>query len=210
MRKLIFLIFTFIFFNGSFVFAEWEKPKARLSNGYRFFIREQDSFYIQRGEINFSYNRKTVIFLKIKLSPFIEVTNNLDREKMEHKGAGLEIGADVFDWLYLGESFQYARYNYDWANWIWHPYIKHAAEAETHIMFSLPIYDFDDGRKIKIYALNEFTYSLKLAEGTRNEGVLGLTIPVAKYIDIGFDWRHIDRIHDFDSDALEASLTLCF
>ncbi|MDP1852923.1 MAG: hypothetical protein Q8L26_01770 [Candidatus Omnitrophota bacterium] len=191
-------------------FAEWEKPKVEFSNSYRYLFRERHSIYIQRGEFKFSYDRGTDNFAKIKLSPFIELRNNLQKDKLEYKEIGFEFGTDIFPWFYAGESFQYSRYNYDWVNWLWHPRIKYAAEAETRLKFMLPVYQLSEERKIIAYVLNEFTYSFKLAEGTRNEVVLGITIPVTKYTEIGFDWRHIDRIHDFDSDALEANVSLIF
>lgn len=191
-------------------FAEWEKPEVNLSSSYRYLIRERHSIYIQRCELDFLYRRDTEKFSRLKLSPFVELRDNIQRDKLEHGEAGIEIGVDIFDWLYVGESFQYTRYNYDWENYIWHPRIKYAYEAETRTMFSLPIYEISQGKKIIAYALDEFTYSFKLSEGTRNEAVLGLIIPVTKHVDIGFDWRHIDRIHDFDSDAIETSLTLHF
>lgn len=210
MRKVYFFIFVFLTCINTIAFAGWEKPKVKFSNSYRYLIREKHSIYLERAELEFSYGRNGDKFSKVKIIPFIELRNNVQKEKMEHKEIGLEIGADVFDWLYIGESFQYTRYNYDWTNYLWHSRIKYAGEAETRLMFSFPICEIDEDRKIKAYLLDEFTYSFKLAEGTRNEAVLGLTIPIVKYIDIGLDWRHIDRIHDFDSDAIEAGLTLHF
>lgn len=208
-RAYFFTLVLLICYNAA-VFAEWEKPKVELSNSYRYLVRERHSIYIQRGEFKFSYDRGTDNFAKIKLSPFIELRNNSQKDKLEYKEIGFEFGTDIFPWFYAGESFQYSRYNYDWVNWLWHPRIKHAAEAETRLKFMLPVCQLSEERKIIAYVLNEFTYSFKLTEGTRNEVVLGITIPVAKYVDIGFDWRHIDRIHDFDSDAIETGLTIVF
>lgn len=210
MKRIYFFVLIFLASANITAFAEWEKPVVKLTNSYRYLIREKHSIYIQRGELDFSYKRDTDKFSKIKLLPFIELRNNVQKEKMEHKEIGLEIGLDIFDWLYLGESFQYTRYNYDWTNYIWHPRIKYSGEAETRTMFSLPIYKIDEERKIRIYALDEYTYSFKLGEGTRNEGVLGIIIPITKYLETGLNWRHIDRIHDFDSDAIEATLILTF
>lgn len=210
LKKAYFFTIILLICYTAVAFAEWEKPKTRLSNTYRYLVRERHGIYIQRGEVNFSFDRGTNNFSKIKLLPFIELRNNLQKEKLEYKEIGLEIGTDVFPWFYVGESFKYARYNYDWINWLWHPRIKSATEAQTRVKFMLPVCRLSEERKIVAYALNEYTYSFKLGEGTRNEGVLGVTIPVTKYTEIGFDWRHIDRIHDFDSDALEAAVSLVF
>ena len=210
MRKILLsLIFT-LCLNNSVVMAEWQKPEIKLSNTYRFLLREKHGIYIQRGEIDFSYQRDTELFSRLLFSPFIELHNNLQKDRLERKETGLEVGMDITPWFYVGESFQYTRYNYDWTNYIWHPRIKYAAEAETRLKFTFPVADIEENRKIDIYLLEEFTYSFRVEQPTRNELVLGLRVPFHKHAEFSFGWRHIDRIHDFDSDALEVNLTLVF
>jgi len=209
--SLFFVCFSVLFLDNLSVSAEWEKPKINLINSYRYLLRESHGIYIKRAQAEFSYSRGSDTFSRIKFTPFIEMRNNLSKSrKLEQKETGLELGADVFKWLYLGESLQYARYNLDWANYIWHPRIKYAFEAETRLTLSLPIFDMGDGESISAYLSDEFTYSFRLSEGVRNEVALGLSIPIKSYLEANLGWRHIDRIHDFDSDAIEAAVTLIF
>lgn len=211
MRKIFFLLLLFSFLNNSSAFGQWQKPEIRLSNAYRYLFREHHGIYIKRGELEFSYDRGKDVFSKIKILPFVEFHNNLNKNrKLERKEVGLEVGVDLGPNIYLGESFQYTRYNYDWVNYIWHPRIKYAAEAETHVLFNLPLGNAEEDRKINVYFLDELTYNFKIGEVTRNEIAVGLKVPLVKHLQSNLGWRHIDRIHDFDSDALEITLTLVF
>lgn len=211
MRKILFFFLAFLLFSAAIASAEWQKPQVNVTNTLRRLLREDESIYIQRASVDFLYNTGNGLFSKVKLSPFIELRNNLNRSnKLEHKESGIEIGADFVPWCYGGLSFQYTRYNYDWTNYIWHSRIKYAAEAEGILKFTLPVMELAEDKEIEAYLSDEFLYSFKLSEGTRNEVVLGLNVPLIKYLEANIDWRHIDRIHDFDSDAVEAGLILSF
>jgi hypothetical protein len=198
--------FLSLFFLGNrFTFAEWQRPEFKISNIYRYLLREQYGIYIRRIDLDFFYTREDDFISKIKLASFFELRDDLQRDKLEHKEAGLELGLDLVPGFYLGETLQYTRYNYDWVDYIWHPHIKHALESETRVVFTFPLNSL-----IKFYISDEMTYNFKVEEFNRNEAVLGLVISAIKYLEGSLDWRHIDRIHDFDSDALEVSLTLTF
>ena len=210
MRKILLAFIFALCLDCSAATADWQKPEVRISNAYRYLVRERHSIYIQRGEIDFSYQRDSDRFSKFLFSPFIELHNNLQTDRLERKETGLEVGTDITPWFYIGESLQYTRYNYDWTDYIWHPRIKYAAEAETRIMFSLPVGSIGEDKKIRAFLLDEYTYSFRLTQPTRNELSVGVKAPLMRYLQGSFAWRHIDRIHDFDSDALEATLTLVF
>ncbi len=210
MRKILLALIFVLCFDCSNVIADWQKPEVRLSNAYRFLVRERHSIYVQRAEIDFFYQRDTDRFSRLLFSPFIELHNNLQTDRLERKETGLEVGTDITPWFYIGESLQYTRYNYDWTDYIWHPRIKYAAEAETRLKFNFPLADIGENRKINAYFIDEYTYSFRIEQPTRNELVLGVMVPFHKHAEFSFGWRHIDRIHDFDSDALEVNLTLVF
>lgn len=200
----------FLLLGNSSVFAQWKAPELKLSNSYRYLLREHHGIYIQRGEVEFSYCFERDMFSRVKISPFIELRNNLQKDRLEHKEIGLTLGLDLTPWFYIAESLQYTRYNYDWINYIWHQRIKYATEAETHVMFSFPVKEIGQDKQVRLYLLDELTYSFRLDEVTRNETVVGFMVPLVKHLEGNFSWRHIDRVHDFDSDALELTLSLIF
>ena len=64
--------------------------------------------------------------------------------------------------------------------------------------------------KLKGFVLNEYNYAFEEGRGICNELAIGLIVPVNKYMETQINWRHIDRIHYYDSDTFEAALTLIF
>jgi hypothetical protein len=60
------------------------------------------------------------------------------------------------------------------------------------------------------FAIEEYTYDLDEGDGIRNEVTGGFIIPVSKNIETEIAWRHIDPVHYYDSDTVEASVTFVF
>lgn len=185
-----------------------KKPEFRWSQLYHYDLhRDNHELYTNRLSLTFNCwdNQKKPL---LKLIPFLEIRRNIDRDLWERKELGIEIGKDIFPRLYLGEALQ--------KGWIKEDYRYYAnyekrnyTDLETRLLLS---YNLLSHRHIKLmgFVLDEYTYDLDRGAGTRNELAIGLIMPVGKYIETDINWRHIDRIHYYDSDALEASLTLIF
>lgn len=193
----------------SSVFACWDKkPVFRWTQLLRYDTRQSNNqLYTQRLLATFNYLGKGEKPLW-KVIPFFEIRRNINKDLWEREELGIEIGKDIFPWLYLGEGIQ--------AVWLKEPYreipigkSRDSTESETKLVFSHNLIS-NKHISLKGYLLDEYTYDFDRGEGTRNELAMGLTTPIGKHIETNINWRHIDRIHDFDSDAIEASVTLVF
>jgi len=146
----------------------------------------------------------------LKLIPFVEIRRNIERNFWERKELGLETGKDFFPWVYLGESIQYVWTREDLTNVYYPAYEKKDyMESETRLLLS---HNLLSSRylKLKGFILNEYTYDFDKGKGARNEVAIGLIMPLGKYIETQINWRHIDRVHYYDSDTVEAAVTLVF
>lgn len=207
--KTVILASSFLGLLISSVFAHWDKKsKVSWTQLLRYDLRHDDhSLYTNHLSITFNYSDKREKPL-LKLMPFFELRRNIDRDLWERKELGIEISKDIFPWLYLGEGIQ--------AVWLKEAYrevpigrSKDSTESETRLVFSHNLFS-NKHISVKGYLLDEYTYDFGRGEGTRNEVAMGLTTPIGKYIETDIHWRHIDRIHDYDSDTIEASVTLIF
>ena len=189
-------------------FAGWARPELRWAETYRYDIREKKhDLYQNRLSATFSYlgsDEKSIF----KLTTFYENWRNIDKGFSQRNFGGLEIGKDILSWLYLAESFQCGLmkedylYKQDFET-------SYYSEAETRLVLSHNLLT-TKYINLKWFILYEYTYDLRRGSVTRNEAAVGLMMPVGKYIETGVDWRHIDRIQHYDSDTLEAYLTLVF
>lgn len=192
-------------------YAGWtNRPEVRLTHLYHYDLRQDfRSFYADRVSITFSYldAQEKPLF---KLMPFFEMRRNIERGFWARKEAGIEIGKDISPWFYLGESIQKAWLIEDFRNWL-HPIYEKLdyMELETRLCVSHILLS---GRnfKLKGFLLDEYTLDLDDGEGTLNELAAGVIIPIGKYIETTLNWRHTDRITYYDSDSVEASLSLFF
>lgn len=207
--KIVVLAVLFLGLLVSAVFASWnKKPQIRWTQLYRHDLRDKDQeLYANRLSATFSYLDKKEKPL-LKLMPFFEFRRNVAEGFWERKEVGIEIGKDIFPWFYLGEGIQ--------AVWLKEAYRevttgkkRDSTEAETRFVFSHNLFS-RKGISVKGYLLDEYTYDFGRGEGTRNELAIGLVTPIGKYVETNINWRHIDRIHDYDSDSIEASVTLVF
>lgn len=207
-RILIFSI-LFLLLSASFSFAGgFQKLGVRLEEFYRYDLRQDDGqLFNTRISSNFNYldTKETTLF---KVTPFFEIRRNINRDSWERKELGVEIGRDIFPSFYIGEAIQAVWLREDYRNYTRNKR-RDTAESETRLCFSRDI--LNSGRiKVKAFILGEYTYDFDIGSGVRNELTTGVIIPLAKYLQTCIDWRHIDRIHDFDSDTLETSLALLF
>lgn len=67
-----------------------------------------------------------------------------------------------------------------------------------------------NGYKLTLELLEEYTYAAQEHKATRNEIGVNIIIPVFKHLALSCGWRHIDRIHSYDSDQIELSGILKF
>jgi len=201
------LLFLFV----SYAYAGWsEKPEFRLSHYYRYDLRKDfRQLYIDRISATFSYLDDKEQPL-LKLIPFYEIRRNIKRHFWERKEAGVETGKDIFSWFYLGESIQYVWTQEDLTNSYYPDYDKRDyMESETRFYLTHSLLSAKNF-KVKSFILDEYTFDFNSESGTRNEIAIGLIFPIGKYIETDVSWRHIDRIHYYDSDTVEAAVNLVF
>jgi len=207
-KTLLLLALPLLFFS-SIGFAGWDrKPEFRFNQLYRFDLRKHDhQLYTNRISAGFLY-RDTQEKALFKLEPFFEARRNLKKGIWERELLGIEIGKDIFPWVYLGEAIQ--------QSWIKEDYRYHTifesknhAESVTRLLFSRNILS-NDHIKLKGFVLDEYTFDFDRGAGICNEVAIGVIAPITKYVEAGVNWRHIDRIHYYDSDTFEASVTLVF
>lgn len=198
--SLTWLISSFAFPDKNFEFS-WQQ-------GYRYDLRRDNrQLYINRLSSVFSLKNKQDEAL-FKLEPLFEFRRNIDTNIWERKELGVEIGKNIFPWLYLGEGIQAVWLREDYRQYTTHKR-RDALESETRLLFTQRIFS-NKHIELSGFILDEYTYDFDIGAGVRNEVAFGLIIPLNKYLKTNINWRHIDLIHDFDSDALEASITLVF
>lgn len=207
-RKVLLATVVFLLFS-SICFAGFEvKPEFRWTHLYRYDNRpNKHKLYTNRLAAVFSYLNDTGKAL-FKIIPFFEIRVNTAGGFKERREAGIEFGKDIFSFLYLGESIQriWAREDSKYYGQYQH---REYMEAETRMRLS---HNLIEKNKFKLigFIYNDFTFDMDRNEGLRNELGFGFDIPIGKHLETTFNWRHIDRIHFYDSDILEGSLTLIF
>jgi hypothetical protein len=209
MRAKAFILTIMFLLSVSVAFAGWgQKPEFRWNQLYRYDTRHAEhELYTNRLSAGFIYRDKQGKEL-FKLTPFFEARRNLDRNFWERRELGVELGRDIFSWFYLGEVIQGVWLREDYCDYT-HTKRRDSAESETRLLFKCSIFS---GSHIKLdgFASNEYTYDFDIGAAVRNELTGGIILPLNKNIETVVSWRHIDRIHDFDSDVIEASVTTIF
>ncbi|PIU41454.1 MAG: hypothetical protein COS99_05365 [Candidatus Omnitrophica bacterium CG07_land_8_20_14_0_80_42_15] len=175
--------------------------------------REIDSTYLTRIEASFYYKIPSDLDIKFELKPFGEAQYKWDQGAWSRNEAGVETGFHVTEYAYIGESFQYAwldeykkgtRFrNEDFLR-------NDTAELESRLEAHIPFVLNSKGYKITVVLIEEYTYSCEEERATLNEIGGRFVIPVFKYLDVALGWRHIDRIHEYDSDQLELTSIIKF
>jgi hypothetical protein len=206
-RLILIHLFLLLFFSVSF--AAWDKkPEFRWGQLYRYDLRQDNhQLYTNRLSATFTYKNKKDKAM-FRLQPFFEIRRNTHKDLWERKELGLEIGKDIFPWLYIGEAIQrgWMKEDYrDYAKYEKRDYV----DSETRLLFMHNLLS-SKYVKLKAFILEEYTYDFDRGAGRCNEVAIGLIMPIGKYIETGINWRHIDRIHHYDSDTFETSVTLVF
>lgn len=187
--------FIFIFFINNIVFA-LEKPILSYSQTGRADIRHDQDLYIHRIELEFNPFKET---LNLNFIPFFEARRNLTESAWVRKELGFEVGKKITDWLYWLEAFQY----------IWSFSNENIPELESRLLLKNKIFKFFS-RELQGFILNEYTYNLEDGRGIRNEVSVGVEYLLFKHFSINLDWRHIDLVHEEDSDTVEGGFRLSF
>lgn len=166
-----------------------------------FFTNRLDALIEKRLELK-NYN------LPVKIIPFVSLRRNIERNRNERVCVGTEFGAQFFRWFYMGEELRYV-----WRNeslYAQEEFVDtRMAEAVTRLVFSAPAFTVMN-RDIKSYFGSEYTYDFRDGEATRNELIAGLTFSVFENSMANIGWRHRDRVHYYDCDTIEGSITCSF
>jgi hypothetical protein len=205
---LVLLFLALFLFVSRTLEAKFSKPEFRLKELYRYDIRRgEHKLYTTHLSLSSKLMdaKENVLF---KITPFFEIRHNIRKHLWERKELGLEIGKDIFPSLYIGEAIQQVwakedyRYYGDYQK-------KNYTESETRLLLSQNLVS-NKFIKLKGFILDEYTYDFNKGKGIRNEVAIGLIMPLNKYLETELNWRHIDRIHYYDSDTFEATVTLIF
>ena len=202
------LFLTLFLFVAQSFGATFSKPEFRLKELYHYELRRTNhKLYTNRFSLSVNYlNTKKITLFKI--TPFFELRRNIHKGLWERKEAGVEIDKDIFPWLYVGEAIQRGwmkedyRYYGDYES-------RDYTESETRLCFA---HNLISNKHIQLrgFILNEYTYDFDRGAGTRNEVAVGFVLPLNRHIETEINWRHIDRVHYYDSDTFEGALTLIF
>ncbi|TAN60633.1 hypothetical protein EPN16_04930 [bacterium] len=209
MKKVILLILSFIVFFYPLALANIAAVPMRYTVLYNNDIRH--------GEENFWSNRLEGFFEKdiylgskevtAKMIPFVEQRYSIDRHKRERTMAGVEFGVEPTEFLYIAEQFRYSWYSETLHR---HELVERVGMPESLIRIILS-HQLVPGKEIlNGYAGSEYTYDFRNGRATRVEVVAGLLAALGKGWQASVDWRHRDRIHGFDSDTFEASVSYDF
>lgn len=199
----------FILFIPSLVFATVTvNPQFHWTQRYHYDLRQKNhQLYVNRLSLNLNYSDKDNKGL-FSITPFFEIRRNIDKDLWERKELGVEIGKEIFPWLYLGNAIQKGWQKEDYR--FYADYEKRDyMESEMRLMLKHKLLS-TKYVTLNGFILNEYTYDFDIGASTRNEVAIGLTAPVGKYAEAEINWRHIDRIHYYDSDTFEAAITLIF
>jgi len=209
-KVLIFLVLILLL-SFSTVFAVWDKkPELRWLTLYRLDDRRShDSLYINRVSAMFDFQNAEEKSL-FKVTPFSEFRRNFERNLWERIETGVEVGKDFTPWFYLGEGIQsvWLREDYTIAKYN-HTKRRDSTESETRLVLSHQLFS-NQHITLKGFFMDEYTYDFDLGRGVRNEVAVGIAVPIGKHFETSLNWRHVDRIHDFDSDTLEFGAALVF
>lgn len=205
----IFITVVFLFASQAYALPAWfAQPRFFFANGFRKTIdRDHRDLFISRASMMLQLLDKDKNSI-IKFTPFVEVRRNFDLDIWERREAGFEVGRDFSPWFYLGITFQKVYKEEDYRYYI-NEDRRDKYESELRFLLSHKLISTKNFN-LRGFLLNEYTYGYNRNEGTRNEVAIGVAIPIGKHLETSFDWRHIDRIHYYDSDTFESFVTLIF
>jgi hypothetical protein len=204
------LLVVFVFFALPSGFGEIEDMRFENRHTFRIATRSDDDdydLYLTRAQGFVDYNFPQ-IDRTLTFSAFFEYQSNFDTNTWWRKELGLEVGTSFFeDCLYVGASFQHV-----WQKEENYPIelLDETTEWESRVVITPPIkwWLFKDRLKLRIF--DEYTYDFTRGQFTFNDVGIVLDWKVFDWLRLPVGWRHTDRIHDFDCDALEFSVLFTF
>lgn len=156
---------------------------------------KEDHTYLTRLEVPIYYDLYKDWDARLRIEPFTEARYNWEPGDWFRTELGGEIGICLAKIAYVGESIHYA----------WLKPETDTPELETRLEINIPFVLNSDGYKITVSLLEEYTYATEESKATRNEVAGYLIIPIIEHLNLMTGWRHIDRIHGYDSDQIEAT-----
>ena len=210
MKRISIISFGIFAFSCSLAVAAIERPPIRYTALYNNDIRHgEEDFYAHRLEAIFAkeFNFASQYQMKAQMVPFLDLRYNIVRQKRERAVAGIEFGLSPLSFFYVGQQFRYS----------WYSESLHQRrvidstsmpEALTKVIFS---HQLIPGKEIlKGYFGSEYTYDFRHQKGVRAETLIGLIAPIGKSCEVDVNWRHRDRVHDYDCDTFETSVSYTF
>jgi hypothetical protein len=189
-------------------FAEIEKVKFESRHTMRLATsNSDDSFYLSRVQSLIYYDISRVAHT-IRIVPFFEYQHNIDTNRWWRKEIGIEIGSFFWNNLfYYGASLQHI-----WQQEQNYPIelLKQTTEWESRFLFTFPIQWKIFKDRLNLQFFDEYTYDFKRGQTTFNEVGITFNWQIMKGLEVPFGWRHIDRVHDYDADLIELSISFSF
>jgi hypothetical protein len=165
---------------------------------------DKDNIYLGRLSLRFNpiakiHNRQAVI------TASGEVRHSLDKNRSFGERIGLEVGSSLLDWVYLGTQINFL---FSLREGGVEPH-----EDEFHWQGNVVItpwtYKLPKGN-LKLCLSNEYSYNLTEGVPFRNEVAVTFDWEVSERLTIPVGWRHIDRVHYYDSDQIEIGAIMTF
>lgn len=185
-----------------------KRPQMRYKQSYSFEDRRSHrQLYSNRLSAGFSFNNAEGAQL-FELEPFLGFRRDFRNNNWERKEAGLAISKKIFPWLSVSEAVAQVKAKEDWRHYRFYEK-REFTESVSRLKFS---HGLISNKFINLtgFLINDYIYDLRAGRGIRNEVIGGFAIPVGKHLETELCWRHVDRVHYYDSDNLELSATLLF
>jgi len=207
LKSALVLLATFIFLTVP-AFAEIEDSGFQTQQAVRVSTTDSDdSIYLARLT-GFLEGQCPLTGKLVRFAPFVEYQHEFESNVWWRKETGAEVSTSFFDdVLYYGASFQYV-----WQQERYYEVeiLEETVEWESRLVITPPVEwgIFKDKAKLRIF--DEYTYDFTRGQVTINQVGAAVEWQLKENLKIPVGWRHIDRIHDFDSDLLEASVLFTF
>ena len=203
------MLFVSCFFCAG-AWAIISKPPLRYSVLFHGDTRHGDEHFHSHRLDAFFTTTMPFIFkdeVTVKMIPFIELRYNTERQRRQRTMTGVEFGVDLTDFLYVAQQLRYSWYSemlYE------HDVFEHTDMPEGLTKITLSRQLLPDKEILKGYLSGEYTYDFKSGSGTRMDVIIGVIAALGKQWEANLGWRHDDRIHYFDCDSVEASVSYNF
>jgi len=170
---------------------------------HEFASDEDENIFIGRISVRdlYRYNYQEVQF---EVFPFFEARRHFELNRWYLNTIGANIRVTCFKYLSFDNGLQYSQTDVPDIYFKKVRLDKDRFEAKSALNLTVPLWEIY-GMAPYLSATNEFFYDIEHGEPLRNEIGVGLRLPINKRIDIGFAWRHLDWVKDFDSDQVEIS-----